>query len=735
MDFQTLLNQLPHCPGSGGLRITRTPGGFRYIEKGLPEFVGPDVLPSSEIVQPNKPRIIVISAAGAVGKSTLGREIAYRKQAPLLDLAQASAVGEHSMTGQLTSSFGLGQIRVVSSQLAVGELFLIVDALDEARVKANEAGFEAFIQDIAGIAKAASGIAFVLLGRTQTAEWTQMLLEEAGALASSLSIQPFTRRQAERYIEARIENFDKAAAKRIAYHPKPFVAARDLILDHLQRAVGGEGTIKEEVVREFLGYAPVLETVAVLLAQEGNYQEFTESLRELSKEPKRQMDRPLAVLEHVVTRLLEREQKQKLQRNIKPVLEKLAAETGWGDWDRLYSPEEQRTRLLARVLGQTLDACPHMPASVRSRYEEGIRTWLPEHPFLRDGTELANKVFESYLFATAMREYLTPLSRLIEARVAATDYRPSRLLADFYILLGERRGEEVIAERQIGLLYDSLLAGETDSLRVRLSVESGEPDEEGEEEDEGEGEFELVYSSSQTNGTEQIVTRRFKIVAAAGSLSFRRQLKEAAIVTRGAVILGGVVDDFEIGPGVDIRCGKLQIGSSGLVVRGSLAKGPTESDAVVLEAGQCESQVLRKPVVRGSLTLRWPGADAYPWNEFSVPIPDEGGDGGQMHEVYRRFRRIVTCLQSHSRGGLARYRAKVEHRRVLKGGVGRALLDRLVKDGIMKLEREFYHWVPDRADALLRVSWHDLRLWQRSPELNVYLQRFIAENPRLLQEQ
>jgi hypothetical protein len=91
-----------------------------------------------------------------------------------------------------------------------------------------------------------------------------------------------------------------------------------------------------------------------------------------------------------------------------------------------------------------------------------------------------------------MREYLTPMSQFVEERLAASDYKPSRLLADFYILLGEQRVEEVVAERQIGLLYNSLLAGETDSLRVRLSVESGDPDEEDEGESPAEGEFELV---------------------------------------------------------------------------------------------------------------------------------------------------------------------------------------------------------------------------------------------------
>ncbi len=703
------------------------------MQQGLAEFIGPDVAPSA-IDQPTQPRVIIVSAAGAAGKSTLAQAVAFKKQAPIWDLAQASAVGENSMTGQLTASFGFSLASQVSTHLGAGTLFLIVDALDEARVKANQAGFEAFIQDIAAIAKNGNGPAFVLLGRTQTAEMTWILLAEAGISTSLLSIQPFTRTQAEQYIEARLRNFDESAASRIANHPQPFVEARDLVLDQLELAVGGEVAINEEASREFLGYAPVLETVAVLLAKESNFQEFSAGLRSVSSKVKRQTDRPLAVLEHVIDRLLEREQRQKLQANIRPALEAVAAEAGWSDWDSLYSPDEQKTRLLGLILSRELTACPAMPASVRARYEEQLKAWLPEHPFLRDGKQSANKVFESYLFAIAMREYLTPLSGFVEQQIMARNYKPSRLLADFYILLGEQSGNEVVAKRQIGLLYDSLLAGETDSLRVRLSIEAGDPDESDEEESavNSEGEFELVYLMPGAAVGEQVEARSFKIVEENGMLSFGRQLKEAAIVTRGTISLGGTVDDFEVGPAVDIRSDVLEIHSSGIVIRGAAKKSTTESDAVLFDARKCESAVSRKPVIRGgSLAVRWPHAEVYPWNEFVLGAPDDDADGDEMHEVSRRFRRIVGSLRSHSKGSLARFKDKVEHRRVLKNDLGRALLAKLVADGVLTLEKDFYHWGPERGDALLKVSWHGLRNRHVTPEMRAYFSQFIAENKKL----
>lgn len=670
---------------------------------------------------------MIISAAGAVGKSTLASEIAFAKKAPLWDLAQAPAVGGNSATGQLTASFGFNLIGTVSSKIAAGELFLIIDALDEARVKANDAGFEAFIQNIAGIANTASKVGVVLLGRTQTAETTWLALEIAGIPTALYTIQPFTREQAERYIEARIHNLNKAAAKRIAEHSGPFIEARDLILNQLELAISGKITTEDEAAREFLGYAPVLETVAFLLASESNYQEVIHSLSSIGKSTKHGANRPLAVLERVIQRLLEREQKQKLQANIKPALENVAAETGWSSWETLYMPDEQISRLLGRILDQQVGACPDMPPAVRARYEEQLKAWLPEHPFLRDGKHAMNQVFESYLFAIAMREYLTPLSQHVEQRIAAREYKPSRLLADFYILLGQQRDEEVVAERQIGLLYDSLLAGETDSLRVALSVETGDPDEEDDAEDLSEGEFELIYHTEEDNVPDHVETRNFRIVERNDSLVFRRQLKDADIVTRGKVSLGGAVDDFEIGPTVAIQCGILDIVSSGLVVR-SGSKGK-ESYPVIIESRKCISNLSGKPVAHGQLAVSWPDANAYPWNEFAADFRDQHLDTEDLHKVYIRFRKIIMTLRSHSKGSLARFKDKVEHRRILKNKMGKSLLDTLKHDGILELKGDFYHLATKRADEMLKVSWADLHNRRVTPEMRQYFSHFISANP------
>ncbi len=329
-----------------------------------------------------------------------------------------------------------------------------------------------------------------------------------------------------------------------------------------------------------------------------------------------------------------------------------------------------------------------------------------------------------------MREYLTTLAREVENRVTSSDYKPSRLLADFYILLGRQRGENIVAQRQIGILYDSLLAGETDSLRIRLAIEAGDPEEEEGDVSE-EGEFELVYTNPDPDVEESIETHIFRIDQVEEPLVFRRQLKDAIVVSRGIISLGGEVDDFEIGPSVQARCAHLDIRSTGLVVRGAGSR-EAGSEAVVLDAMRCNSSVTRKPIVRGTLTVCWPGSESYPWSDYSVVAIEYGQENPHIQEVYRRLRRIVTTLQSHSKGSLARVKDKIEHRRILKNEMGRALLDKLRQDNIMLLKGKFYHWNPEIGDRVLGASYYDFCQRRLTPETIAYLNQFIEENDHLL---
>lgn len=679
ISFEDLLASLPACDGPSRFAMSRSRDDVVYRTDGLPEFVGPSLRTRTDIENAQDPSIVIVSAAGAVGKSTFAAELARRKAAPLWDLARSRSVAQGSVDGMITQVFGRGSASsVVYTALRDGSLFLVVDALDEARVKVTETAFEDFLRDLGQLASDGRGVQIVLFGRTQVAETAWLLLDDQGVRTALYTIDPFDEQQAFEYIGRRIQRLGGIAATSMEQNPRPFAEARDLLFEKLREAVRGNRTDAQasSEIRALLGYAPVLDAMAVRLASNPNWaaqkQEIIASLEAVRGDGKH---RPTAILQQVIEAVLAREHEQKLLSNLKPVLEPFAKAAGWSNWDHLYSLDEQCARVLARhldfstTIGQTLG----LPADLAAHYEEQLASWLPEHPFLRDGKAIVNVVFEAYLFARALSEDVGGSRKSVEARLRQPSYLPTRLLGEFYLLLQTDRETPEVAAEHVGWLYDSMLADETPDVRVEFSLEGPDPSDlegEGTGTHEVEGEFVFV----RVNGPDESSRRvEFKTrVQSDSTVAFGRYIKHAAITLPCGVSLGAGRDEFEIGPRVQITCRKLRLNAQALVVGGKTRQGDAESNAVVLEAQDCESTVVYKPTVHTVLRVSWPGSNAFPWTDYSQERKELYPENSLLAGAYRRFRRIVMTLRSHGRGGLARYRHKVDHQRVLKGDWTRA---------------------------------------------------------------
>lgn len=725
MTFDELLSLLPNCPGQDNIAIAPGVTAITYCEKRLKEFVAPNLSHREDIVSPSNPSIILISAAGVAGKSTIAKEIANQKNAPLIDLSRYGPVGEGSLNGLLMEGFGIPKIADVYSQLSSGDLFIVIDALDEARIKVNESAFVAFLNDITKLCQngnVSKVPKFVLLGRTHIADDTWCTLDDAGIEPSVWTIEPFDREQAEQYIRLRI--ISSGAEKRMVDHKEPFEKVRNKIFELLESAISSTDT---SIAREFLGYAPVLNAVSVLLAKERDYHELYEQLN-TSLATSTPENRPLRLLQEVILRILHREQVEKLIPNLKLVLENKANALGWSSWELLYTEEEQIVRLLEQVLGQQVPPRDYasMPDELRADYEDQVKTFLPDHPFIKDG-RLANAVFESYLFARALHEDIFVLSDGVEKYVSSESYRPSRLLADFYLsMMEESQGN--MPHSHIGLLYRSLTAGETDALRVYFSLEGDDPEDEDVEQS-TKGEFELVYVTGQKK-LDKVVKKFTVEIKKDMEIHFGRRLREASIVVPCNVSLGQTASEVELGPNVYIRCGQLNFSSSNIVILNGSKTEKENRRGVILEALGCSS-IVNRPTVHGELRVNWPGAESYPWNDFYIKIPSDFVTDKNLMTVYRCFRRIVTTLASHGRGGLAKFKEKIEHRRVLKGIKGEELLKQLQKDNILTLKANHYHWNPAEASNHLGISWNDIDRGDIPSKLADYLKQFITMHKEL----
>ena len=616
--------------------------------------------------------------------------------------------------------------------IADGTLAVVIDALDEGRIKGSEGGIVDFLRNVAELAddSESKSVRFVLLGRTHIADLAWLVLIEEGIDVRFLSIEPFDRAQREVYIERRIKAISPEVFVGLCSHPEPFADARNLLLEHLQNAIEGQhGGHDPTTAEAFLGYAPVLDAIAVRLSSDANFSAVGQELkRSLEVVNVAREHRPAALLQRIVEDILEREREQKLVHNIRPGLEVVAGQHDWSDWGKLFSIEEQCCRLVGHILGRPVETGLELPGELASEYEKQVALWLPTHPFLHDGSVAANAVFESYLYAKCLVDDNAQFRVPLEERLMKPGSKVSRLLADFYFLLASKQGVEHISPGHIGILYESLISSETALCHVGLNIDGDYREGVGSGEYDGEAEGEFVVSVGAAGSVKPYAT--FRTFFPSGScLRFSRYLEEASLSVPCTLVLGTGGGEFEIGPAVAVRAAKVRIDADSLVIADRAVHSEENRERpITLEAQEYLGSLHARPTGRGQLRVSWPGAQEFPWTEFAWSPGLPAGTSDDVAEAYLRFRRIVMALQSHSRGSLARFREKIEHRRVLQGEVGRRLLDQLLADGVLVLKEKHYHWVPETATRLVGVTWHELRLGETTDLLRSYLEAFTAGN-------
>ena len=717
--FRQLTDQLPNCerfPTNINL-----PSGVSYGNT-ITEFVPPNV--SHEAGDLDNSEVLIIAAPGAVGKSTLARALSSEKGALIWDLAEAEEVGSGSLDAMLDYAIQTGLKPEFLQWMSAGIQCIIIDALDEGRIKVNENSFSRLLENISRLAKDAQGICFVLLGRTQIAESVWLSLEDHNTKASILTIEPFTREQANEYIAKRVESRGIELLNE----------CRDLIFQQLETAMK-DGS-NSEAISDFLHYPPVLDVISVLLNRERNLMAAKNFLEGQAPETS------VKLLRDVINHIMEREQKDKI---VAAFLDKLSTRDRAGVTqcaDALYTSEEQGMRLLSNVLGISIDCTPDaLPNYLETTYAESVDLALTEHPFLRGSNQFANGVFESYLYAQALRgEYGDVLTSRVEDVLSRSPGLPKTHLAEFYLGAGSHGSVKLqqVRPEHLGLLYDSFLSTESRRRRVRLSIDGSEP---GQLEDMGvdhaDGEFELVFGKRDGDNSFESQIIPFSLELTKDStISFRRYIRDVHLTVGCTVELGRQVGEFKIGPSVHVDAEIIRIGAEALVID----KVPPSIDeygdtGVTLEAQAIDASRLREsPTVFSSdFSVTWPGDEVFPWRRYrrDTVLPDL--DDELTQRIYQRFRRIATAFQSRGKGTLARTREKIDHRRITRGELERCLVSTLLGDGILYLGDggRRYYWAADNANELLGVSWTDLRNYECPEKLQQYLREFKQDHPEL----
>jgi len=664
------------------------------------------VEPALTIVEGNPAvaRLLIIAAPGAVGKSSYANALAAATRSVVVDLAQTSPLGGNFFKGGLANAFGPKAL----SDAADGKIALVVDALDEAQMRAGPEGYEAGLLDLAGIADTPSALPTVLLGRALAAEDACLLLTANGHDACLLKIEFFTDDQASQYLQEKL----------------PLVAARSRQVEsafqnHQQvfRYLAEQARAKLIAVAghekaRFAGYAPVLDAICEFALEDGG-------LNPQAKIAKLKATSQIELIDSITISILEREQ-AKLQSQFREKYPDASDSTLSG----LYSVEEQLQRVAFNLFGGTAPPYPELPKEAYyTTYQDMVERFAPQHPFVSANGVASNPVFAAYIVAWALKK--SGQAELVRRAVLAKPNLMSGIFFELYDRQLQTEQDAKMPLADVGILYQALNSQIIPGQRVQLEISD-------QESDDGAPEIEVnfeILERIDPNTREAAPGRTWGPYSTTPDtiLELHSPFSNVYVDAPITVQLGdGIIQ--QIGAPTELSVENLLVSAKQVLVQSGGADAPRELQTVALFAKEMDCDGVQTVTVRdAALSVSWPGAKAYPWNNYVVEVPPAADE--DVTFLRRRLRKILTAFRSHSKGALVRLAAKIDHSRMTKDARGVNLVNKLIEDQILVPfdAGKFYQLNPDVMGKILGVGYHDLAQSRFTPESDSYLSDVLAK--------
>lgn len=601
-------------------------------------FVSPTLRVVEEI---SEPHITLISARGATGKSTLARELSSVTGAPLWRLDADLTVSADALASRLTRY--LGPHDPVGRFCATDGAFVIIDSLEEARLRVSGASWAEYMRSIAEVA--ADGHRFVLLGRERVLDDVWLDLADAGIDTEWFEISHFDAEQRQAYVDARVSRRGFNTSNEV------YVRARDAVLAALA------GTVPGPLADAFVGYAPVLDAVVELLS-ERNLIAVENTFSGEAQNPAR-----IAVLERVLVSLLDREQGK-----VEHLARQLELDPG-----QAYGADEQLRWLSADLLGGDLPSLEWCPRETRAEYAKQVEPFLGDHPF-RSETRWASPVFSAYVAALrfdepSLREALRPVGA------------ETGLLYEF---VTHRGGADLIDEWQFAALHASLLAAEQQEVEAVVSIAGAEaPD--GHALEQAEGELVLLAEGvvQQRLGFELVLDEpdQLRLLGPSSYLSVEFPAR---------VDVQPVTSSLALGPDCYISCRDLHLAGEAVQIlrRAAIQHGSTVDEAsVVLTVSDrfvCDAALTGSPTL-DVFELHVPAKTrlVYPWVTYRHEIATE--DAAADERAERFLKMLMNLVRRHGRKDWGVFDKKLEGRQGIKGDDLAAVLSELTSMGVLTL--------------------------------------------------
>ena len=640
--------------------------------------------------------VLLVSAPGAVGKTTLAKKLCAGTGSVYVDLASAGTVGANTLIG------GLHRASLLSAW-SEGNLALIIDALDEARMRVTEASFLDFLSEVSHLASAESRHPrVVLFGRTGAIEDATLWLGAEGLREEQVGVMEidfYGVDKSEEFAETVLRSL-RDDANRI---PPGEVERRaiKLVLQELREQTAAEG-------QRFAGYAPVLRAVAERVDEEpGNLQLF---INDIGNNPQ---DSPIT-LTTIAAGILKREQRK---------VSVLSPDVPVALLSQLYRPDEQLDRLSSELYGTPL---PSIPAGLTPQqtttYEAALDSWMQEHPFLDGKGNASCAVFEAHVCAHALLRHgsATALTKQLELGRKANPfllelYRDSSSIA--------ANDQAAVPAEHVGVLYSSVRSRLSRGDWANLEVSEA-----------GEGsplEFEIRIG----RGTEE--RPLYEGLADAGSsLKFGPDLEDVHIDAPSGL-------DVEVGAGsayvsvvtpVTIVCRTLMIHGMEMAVAGRLEGEQEGTDLAFLSAQGLIADIQKVPRIHGetvTLEVDWNWEETtypYPWTGHEPAVTAASSSDPDIEEIHRRLRKFVVVCKAGV-GRLGRHASKFENNRMGRGW-GRRVLEALVEEGVFRKTDQVYYLDTSRLAEVTGFTYGDCRRGGSTQASVAFARRLLESTPR-----
>ncbi|MGR2856070.1 hypothetical protein FY046_08495 [Erwinia sp. 1181_3] len=633
--------------------------------------------------------IILISAPGAVGKSMMAKELCNKTGSIYLDLSVASTIAGNYVIGGLAN-------KNILQEWDQGTVGLVIDSLDEARLRVTQTSFEDFLKDVNNVSTR-SNKPIIIFGRVGIIEETWLILKENHDLNCPVfDIEFFDDSEAIEFINKSLNKlaFDSEVSDDYKHlsislrdHKSVYNSSITEVVQALKEISGSEST-------RFFGYAPVLDAVSKVIGAIRNPSKIAEEMKTILNGE---------MLLNISRAILTREQ-GKLTSQLSEKFNDVKSE--------LYTIDEQLERLACRIFGMSAIATPRcLSNDLISIYDDAIGNMLPQHPFL-DGTgrKSAGSVFEACILSHAL------LSDDENICIAANKYclsgkiTPNPFLFDFFVEASPKGGCLKIKSSQIGIIYDSVLSKLKNTDDATLIVNDDE---------------------DMTLNIEFVISEgdAFKEVEFSSDgcdvISLGSKVGGVFINTDTSDVNFSVSEQLELISPISITCDELRINSDKIIIKS--VKKNEENTSVVFDAKNFEcDKPIAVPLVRNGaeLHVNWPSSDAFPWSAFSNKLTSSSSDE-RVEDALRVFRRIVMAFRSHSKGRLARLQDKVNHTRMLRDDDGRALLEKLIKDGVISSEGHMYYLDANILGSITDAAFRDVNTKNYSQKTIEYVTKAI----------